>query len=66
MIGDLEPHQHICIKRLGADDSPKRVVNSNDVIKRRFPDDAIRTGYASGPSSVLISCIEEERLMKYI
>ena len=47
-------------KRLGADDSPKRVVNSNDVIKRRFPDDAIRTGYASGPSSVLISCIEEE------
>ena len=47
-------------KRLGADDSPKRVVNSNDVIKGRFPDDAIRTGYASGPSSVLISCIEEE------
>ena len=46
-------------KRLGADDSPKKVINSNDVIKGRFPDDAIRTGYASGPTSVLIACIEE-------
>jgi hypothetical protein len=47
-------------KRLGGDDPSKKVTNSNDVIKRRFPDDAIRTGYASGSSSVLIACIEEE------
>ena len=46
--------------KLGADDSPKKVINSNDIIKGRFPDDAIRTGYASGPTSVLIACIEEE------
>ena len=45
--------------KLGADDSPKKVINSNDVIKGRFPDDTIRTGYASGPTSVLIACIEE-------
>ena len=47
-------------QKLGAKDSPKRVINSNDVIIGRFPDDAIRTGYAAGPTSVLISCIEEE------
>ena len=47
-------------QKLGAENSPKRVVNSNDVIIGRFPDDAIRTGYAAGPTSVLISCIEEE------
>ena len=46
-------------QRLGAGDSPKKVINSNDVIKGRFPDDTIRTGYASGPTSVLIACIEE-------
>ena len=46
--------------RLGGDDPSKKVINSNDVIKGRFPDDAIRTGYASGSSSVLIACIEEE------
>ena len=45
--------------RLGADDSPKRVINSTEVVKGKFPDDAIRTGYASGPTSVLIACIEE-------
>ena len=47
-------------KRLGGDDPSKKVINSNDIIKRKFPDDAIRTGYASGPTSVLIACIEEE------
>ena len=46
--------------RLGADDSPKRVINSTEVIKEKFPDDSIRTGYASGPVSVLIACIEEK------
>ena len=46
--------------KLGADDSPKLVTNSNAVIKEKFPDDTIRTGYASGPTSVLIACIEEE------
>ena len=45
--------------QLGADDSPKLVINSNTVIKRKFPDDAHRTGYASGAASVLIACIEE-------
>ena len=53
-------------KRLGGDDSSKKVVNSNDVIKGRFPDDAIRTGYASGPTSVLIACIEEKPTEVYL
>ena len=46
-------------QRLGAAASPKQVINSTEVIKGRFPDDSIRTGYASGPVSVLIACIEE-------
>ena len=32
----------------------------HDVISRKFPDDVFRWGYASGPTSVLIACIEEE------
>ena len=44
----------------GVLDSPKKVINSNDVIEKRFPDDVFRSGWASGPSSVMISCIEEE------
>ena len=44
----------------GVLDSPKKIINSNDVIARKFPDDVFRIGYASGPASVLIACIEEE------
>ena len=47
-------------KRLGGDTSLNRVINSNEVIIGKFPDDAIRTGYASGPTSVLVACIEEK------
>ena len=44
----------------GVLDSPKKIINSNVVIARKFPEDAFRIGYASGPASVLIACIEEE------
>ena len=44
----------------GVLDSPKKIINSNDVIARKFPDDVFRIGYASGPASVLIASIEEE------
>ena len=44
----------------GVLDSPKKIINSNDVVAKKFTDDAFRIGYASGPASVLISCIEEE------
>ncbi len=42
------------------EDSPKRAIDSSKIIKRKFPDDSIRTGYSSGPTSVLVACIEEK------
>ena len=46
---------------LGVLDSPKKVINSDDVVNRKFPQqDPFRLGWASGPSSVMIACIEEE------
>ena len=47
-------------KRLGGETSTKRVINSNDIIHKKFPDDAYRIGYSSGPASVLIASIEEK------
>ena len=47
-------------KRLDGETSTKRVINSNDIIHKKFRDDAYRIGYSSGPASVLIACIEEE------
>ena len=38
----------------------EKIINNNDVIAKKFPDDVFRLGYASGPASVLIACIEEE------
>ena len=38
----------------------EKIINNNDVIAKKFPDDVFRFGYASGPASVLIACIEEE------
>ena len=44
----------------GVLDSPKKIINSNDVVEKKFPDDVFRCGWASGPTSVMIACIEEE------
>ena len=44
----------------GVLDSPKKITNSNDVIEKKFPDDVFRCGWASGPTSVMVACIEEE------
>ena len=44
---------------LGTSYSLKKVINSTDVIIGKFPDDAIRIGYSSGSTSVLVACIEE-------
>ena len=47
--------------KLGGNKAPdKKVINSNEVIRRKFPDDAHRIGYASGPLSILLACIEEQ------
>ena len=55
------PDTEILPSQPGVLDSPKKVINSDEIIKKRFLDDAPhRMGYASGPSSVLIACIEEE------
>jgi len=47
--------------KLGGDTSPnKKVINSNAIIRKKFPDDAHRIGYSSGPASILLACIEEQ------
>ena len=56
-FGATGAHQYL---QLEGEKSLKRVVNSNDIIHKKFPDDAYRIGYSSGPASVLIACIEEE------
>ena len=45
----------------GVLDSPKKVINTNEIINKKFPyEDPFRTGWASGPTSVMVACIEEE------
>lgn len=47
--------------KLEGNKSPdKKVINSNAIIRKKFPDDTFRIGYSSGPASVLLACIVEQ------